>query len=214
VIKREYFIPLRGFIKSFTLGKFDIYKIPLKTLAVGNHTFDYLLDTEYFKNIDGQEVQKGKVIAKVLVVNNGSNYEITFNLEGIVQVPCDRCLDDMDLPINHKSRLIVKFGLEYAEESDEIIVIPESEGEINIAWFLYEFIALSIPIKHIHAPGKCNRLMSSKLKKHSTKNVDDEDEEEIEVEFEDTEPVVDFEESDSQQTDPRWDELKKIIDNN
>ena len=121
----------------------------------------------------------------------------------------------MDLPINHKSRLIVKFGLEYAEESDEIIVIPESEGEINIAWFLYEFIALSIPIKHIHAPGKCNRMMTGKLKKHLAKNPDDEDDDmDQDIDIEDTEPVIDFEESDSQPTDPRWDELKKIIDNN
>lgn len=205
---------MRGFIKRFTLGKFDIYKIPLKTLTIGNHIFDYVLDTEYFKKIDGQEVQKGKVTAKVLVKNTGTDYELNFQLEGIVQVPCDRCLDDMDLPMSHKSRLIVRLGDAYAEEGDDIIIIPEMEGEINIAWFLYEFIALSIPIKHIHAPGKCNRLMSSKLKKHITKGPDDEDEEEIEVEFEDSEPVVDFEESDSQQTDPRWDELKKIIDNN
>ena len=204
---------MRGLIKAYTLGKFDIYKIPLKTLAIGNHTFDYVLDTEYFKKIDGQEVQKGKVMAKVLVNNTGISFELNFQLEGIVQIPCDRCLDDMDLPINQKGRLIAKFGEVYAEEGDDIIIIPESEGEINIAWFLYEFIALSIPIKHIHAPGKCNKLMSSKLKKHLTKGPDDEDED-IDVEFEDSEPLVDFEELDSQETDPRWDELKKIIDNN
>ena len=204
---------MQRLIKAFTLGKFDIYKIPLNTLAIGNHTFDYVLDTEYFKKIDGQEVQKGKVMAKVLVINTGLDFELNFQLEGIVQVPCDRCLDDMDLPINYKSRLITKFGEVYAEEGDDIIIIPKSEGEINIAWFLYEFIALSIPIKHIHAPGKCNKFMSLKLKKHLTKGPDDEDED-IGVEFEDSEPLVDFEETDSQQTDPRWDELKKIIDNN
>ena len=205
---------MRGFVKRLTLGKFDIYKIPLKTLAIGDHVFDYVLDAEYFRKIDGQEVQRGEVNAKVFVKNTGSSYEMNFQLEGTVQVPCDRCLDDMDLPIAYKGRLIAKLGEAYAEEGDDIIIIPEVEGEINIAWFLYEFIALSIPIKHIHAPGKCNKLMSSKLKKHLTKSPDDEDEEEIEVEFDDSEAVADFEESETQQTDPRWDELKKIIDNN
>ena len=197
------------------MGKFDSYKIPLKTLSIGDHTFDYTLDTEYFKNIDSQEVQKGNVQAKVLVRNNGNSYELTFALEGMIKVPCDRCLDDMDLPIAHSGKLIVKFGTDYAEEGDDIIIIPEVEGEINIAWFLYEFVALSIPIKHIHAPGKCNRMMSGKLKKHLAKDPDDEDDDmEMEMDIEDAEPVVDFEESDSQPTDPRWDELKKIIDNN
>ena len=85
------------------MGKFDSYKIPLKTLSIGDHTFDYTLDTEYFKNIDSQEVQKGNVQTKVLVRNNGNSYELTFALEGMIKVPCDRCLDDMDLPIDRKS---------------------------------------------------------------------------------------------------------------
>ncbi len=54
---------------------------------------------------------------------------------------------------------MVKFGHEYAEEGDNLIVIPEEEGEINVAWFMYEFVALSIPMKHVHAPGKCNKAL-------------------------------------------------------
>lgn len=200
------------------MGKFDIYKIPLKTLNIGNHAFEYVLDTEYFKKIDSQEVQKGNVLAKVLVRNDGSIYEIIFNLTGIVQVSCDRCLDDMDLPINHKDHLIVKFGQNYSEEGDEVIIIPEVEGEINIAWFLYEFIALSIPMKHVHTHGKCNRFMSSKLKKHLTNSSDYDEDEEVEKmdnESEDSESVAYSDDSDSQPIiDPRWDELKKIKDNN
>ena len=61
---------------------------------------------------------------------------------------------------------MVKFGHEYAEEGDNLIVIPEEEGEINVAWFMYEFIALSVPMKHVHAPGKCNKAMTGKLNKH------------------------------------------------
>lgn len=220
------------------MGKFDLYKVPLKSLSVGSHNFEYILDSEYFKKIDSPEVQRGKVSAKVVVKYNGSDYEVSFQVEGSIVIPCDRCLDDMDLLINQKSRLIVKLGQDYSEESDEIIVIPESEGEINLAWFLYEVIALSIPIKHVHAPGKCNKSMTIKLNKHTARSagngngsdsgfgsddgsdsgfgsgdrggdagdmdddIDDFDELEIDIEPDDV------------KIDPRWDELKKIIDNN
>jgi uncharacterized metal-binding protein YceD (DUF177 family) len=193
------------------LGKFDPYKVPLKSLSIGSHTFEYILDSEYFKKIDSPEVQRGKVTAKAVVKYNGSEFEINFQLEGVIIIACDRCLDDMELPVNQKSRLIVIFGTAYSEESDEIIVIPEDEGEINLAWFLYEFIVLSIPIKHVHAPGKCNKLMSTKLKKHTAKSSDDESED-GDLSFEDAEE--DFVEPDNEQSDPRWDELKNIIDNN
>ena len=36
----------------------------------------------------------------------------------MVWVPCDRCLDDMELPISSSDKLMVKFGHEYAEEGD------------------------------------------------------------------------------------------------
>jgi uncharacterized metal-binding protein YceD (DUF177 family) len=193
------------------LGKFDLYKIALKTLEVGTYTFEYKLDSEYFKKIDSPEVERGKVDATVVVNNNGTEFEIKFQLDGVIIIPCDRCLDDMELPISQKSRLIVKLGKDYAEESDEIIVIPKDEGEINLAWFLYEFIALSIPVKHVHAPGKCNKFMSSKLKKHLVKSPDGE-QNDNEEEFEETEE--EFNEPETEPTDPRWDELKNIIDNN
>ena len=79
----------------------------------------------------------------------------------------------MEIPIDTHNRLAVKFGKEYAEESDEVVVIPEEEGAINLAWFLYEFIALAVPMKHVHAPGKCNKAMSSKLKKHTARSSDE-----------------------------------------
>jgi len=136
---------------------------------------DFLLDTQYFMDIEGEDVQKGKVKVHLTVTNRKGLYEMDFHLAGVVVIPCDRCLEDMDFPIDTTARLVVKLGKDYSEESDEIVVIPESEGAINLAWFLYEFVALAIPIKHVHAPGKCDKQMSAKLKKHSPKS-EDEDE--------------------------------------
>ena len=59
-------------------------------------------------------------------------------------------------------------------------------------------------MKHVHAPGKCNKDMVSKLSKHLRVSGDDEEE------FEGMEDTVD----ESREIDPRWNELKKILDNN
>ena len=92
---------------------------------------------------------------------------MTFHLEGTVILPCDRCLDHMKQPIETNNRLTVKLGKEYTEESDEVLVVSEDEGGVNLAWFLYEFVALAVPMKHVHAPGECNRTMAAKLRKHT-----------------------------------------------
>ena len=185
------------------MGKFNLYNIDLKNLTPGVHEFEYLLENKFFVDIDGDQVQKGKVNVSLSVKRSSMMFEMNFQIQGVVWVPCDRCLDDVEVPIETQNRLIVKFGREYTEESDEVVVVPEDEGAINLAWFLYEFIALAVPMKHVHAPGKCNKAMSSKLKKHTARSMEDE------YEDDDTEGEVIPEIT----TDPRWDGLKGLLEN-
>lgn len=187
------------------MAKFSLYKISLKNLSQGVHTYEYELDRKFFEAIDGDEVKKGKVKVTVTVKKTSSTFELDFDLKGVVQVPCSRCLDDMNQEVDSHNRLIVKFGTEYSEESDEIITVPEDEGEINIAWFLYEFIVLNIPIKHTHASGECNKTMSSKLRKHRAVSTDDNDSMEGDEVADD-----DFSDDNSSSSDPRWDTLKEL----
>jgi uncharacterized metal-binding protein YceD (DUF177 family) len=190
------------------VAKFSLYNISLKNFSPGVHSYSFALDKKFFDAIDEEEVRKGTLKVELKVRKVAATYEFDFDIHGIVQIPCDRCLDEMDQKIDTHNRLIVKMGKEYSEESDEIVVIPEEEGEINIAWFLYEFIALNIPIKHVHEPGKCNRTMTKKLRKHTVIPIEEEGGEE------EKEPLVeddtDFEENQQETTDPRWDILKGL----
>ena len=166
--------------------------------------YQYRLDDAFFLDLDAPEVQKGQVNVTLKVRKTSGVYQLDFHTEGEVVVICDRCLDEMEQPIETTDRLKVKLGAEYSEE-DDMVIVPEEEGYINVAWFIYEFIALSIPMKHVHAPGKCNKDMVSKLSKHLRVSGDEEDDDDFLEEDSSNEP---------QTIDPRWNELKKILDNN
>ena len=166
--------------------------------------YQYQLDNDFFLDLDAPEVQKGQVNVTLKVRKTSGIFQLDFHTEGKVIVICDRCLDEMEQPIETEDRLKVKLGSEYSEV-DDMVVVPEEEGYINVAWFIYEFIALSIPMKHVHAPGKCNKDMVSKLSKHLRVSGDDEDDDDFLKEDSSDEP---------QTIDPRWNELKKILDNN
>lgn len=191
------------------MGKFSFYKIPLRGLSEGTHDFEFKLDNQFFKLIgdDDSDLNKGVVDVSLVVKRKGNMFEMDFKLNGTVFVSCDRCLDDMDIEIDTKNRLIVKFGKEYSEESDEIVVIPEDDGEINIAWFLFEFISLNIPMKHVHAPGKCNKIMSSKLNKHRAVSTTEDGDENEDLSVEEDEARSD---SDDNSNDSRWESLKDL----
>ena len=194
------------------MGKFDKYKIDLKGMTADSLKYEFVLDNLFFANIDGPEVQRGKVNVELVVKKSSRAFDFHFQTDGVVYVPCDRCLDDMEQPITSTDHLRVKFGEEYSEEDDNLVVIPEDEGVINVAWFMYEFVALAIPMKHVHAPGKCNKAMSSKLSKH-LRTTPDEDDDFAEDDFEEEDlSMADAEEE--MKIDPRWADLKKLLDNN
>ena len=174
-------------------------------------THEFLLDNLFFANIDGPEVQKGKLKVVLSVKKTSRAFDLDFQIEGVVFVPCDRCLDDVELPINTSEKLVVKFGREHGGEGDNIIIVPEEEGDINVAWLIYEFIALAIPMKHVHAPGKCNKGVTGKLSKHLRGSADEDKDEDMDDMSD--EAITDDEETETP-TDPRWNELKKILDNN
>lgn len=168
--------------------------------------YEYVLDNDFFVSIDAPEIQKGKLHVDLTVKKSMGVFVLTFHTEGSVVVPCDRCLDDMDILVNTDDELKVKLGAAFSDE-DDIVVAPEEDGYINVAWFMYEFIALSLPMKHVHAPGKCNKAMMGALSKHLRTSAD---EESYVSELEEEEADTDVE----REIDPRWNELKKILDNN
>lgn len=111
-----------------------------------------------------------------------------FKVDGTVNVPCDRCLDEMDLKLNGSFNLYLKYGEEFREVDDEVIIIPREEGFFDLSPYVYEFVKLSIPISKFHDEGTCNPDMLSHL-------IDEDKEEEKEI-------------------DPRWEALKKLGNNN
>ena len=191
------------------MGRFDPYLVDFRSIAQAEvRTYEYLLDNKFFIDIDGTEVQKGKVRVTLKLEHKISSFLLSFHVAGVVYVSCDRCLDDMEISIETNNRLIVKLGKEYAEESDEVLVISEDDGTLNLAWFLYEFVVLSIPMKHVHQPGKCNKTMTSKLKKHSAKRTDEEG---LGNFVDDDDLLPTDSEPDNSRPDPRWDALKELL---
>ena len=172
------------------MGRFDKYNVDLKGLKSASLEKVFELDNLFFGDIDGEEFQKGAVKATVTVRKNRDVFDFTFVLQGTVVVPCDRCLDDLEIEVATENTLKVRLGDDYADDGD-IVVVPEQDGDFNIAWYLYEFIALALPMKRVHAPGKCNHEMTGKLKKHSPDVSGDEG-------------------NDEQEIDPRWASLKNI----
>ena len=181
----------------------DSYKIDLKNMRTDVAEYQFALD-EAFEAVEGTLVRSGKADADLKIRESGGAYVFAFHIKGTVHVPCDRCLDDMDVEIETERMLTVKLGEEYADEGD-MMILPYEDAILNVAWIIYEFIVLEVPLTHVHEPGHCNVEMMEALAAHlvTSSEKPDGSEEEKSTDEESDKPV-----------DPRWNKLKKILDNN
>ena len=167
----------------------ETLKIDLKGLKEVETTREYDLDDQFFAALDGPQLEHGSLHVSVSIRKVTGFYELTFHSEGTVTITCDRCLDDMQQPIAADDQLTVKLGHTYSED-DDTVTIDENEGILDLAWYIYEFTMLAIPIKHVHAPGKCNSAMTQKLEELSG--------------------AVRSGEEEAEAVDPRWAKLREL----
>lgn len=150
----------------------DNLKIDFDTLKEGESVVAVTLGSDFFSSIEGSEITQGDVHVDVSIRKTIHFSDVRFHATGTVEVPCDRCLDPMDLQVDVEQLLTVKIGSEYSED-DDLITLAEDDSVLDLSWFVYESIVLNLPVKHVHAPGKCNPAMINMLNEHSATRSDD-----------------------------------------
>jgi uncharacterized metal-binding protein YceD (DUF177 family) len=169
------------------------YTILLSGLKEGHHTIDFEIDKEFFEQFEESEVKEGSLIANIEMDKRSTHLDIIIRVSGSLRINCDRCLELFSQPINSENRLLVKFGKSIEDIDPDILSVPFDEHELDLRQQIYEFIMLALPIKRTHPADKngkstCDPVMLKKL-------------EELLIEEE-------------KENDPRWDELKKLMNDN
>ena len=170
-------------------------------MPIGTHQFEYRLGKEFFVNMESSDIRNANLFVKLSVTHKSDIYDLNFNISGEITLLCDRCLDDMKQEVNSNYHIVVKYGDEYCDDSDEVLEIPESDNYLNVAYMIYDTVSLSIPIKHVHPSGQCNKAMSDILRKHRASE-------------EDFDSETNDDDDDEREIDPRWAKLKELSDNN
>ena len=144
------------------MERIEQYDIDLKNLRDSSATYNYNVGDEFFKLIEATGIEKGNLEVSLTVKKGIGAFKLNFHIQGVVICICDRCLDEVEVDVDTDNVLNVKFGEEFSDDED-IVVVPEVEGKINVAWYIYEFAYLSLPYRIVHEEGECNEQMQEKL---------------------------------------------------
>ncbi len=200
------FITLHRFNANFR-KKVASFKLKLGSMAFGTETLKYSLDAGFFNDIEQTEVRRSDVTAVITVSRKSDDYfQLSIECTGTLVIGCDRCLDDLEHDVDTVYEIGVKLdGNEYDDSRDELLLIPESWRELDVAPLVRDTVLLTIPMTHVHNDGECNEQMTALLTDHAAEGLNDE--------LPDVEPE-DEDAGDEECVDPRWAALKKLKENN
>ena len=144
------------------MKKLKDFDIPFVGLKQGKHQFDFDIKKAFFDAFEYDDFNDADVKVSMELDKKSSLLELTFKAQGYVNVNCDVCNEQYDQEIKGKLHLVVKFGDQYNDENEEILIIPHGEHQINVAQFIYEMIVLSVPLKRVH-PGIKDGTLSTEI---------------------------------------------------
>jgi uncharacterized metal-binding protein YceD (DUF177 family) len=136
--------------------------IPLNGLASGRTVFDWKVGLTFFESFGNSEIIGADVSVEACVEKSGRSIDIDCQIRGSVTVACDRCLEDLVLPVDVTVPLSVHFGEEPAsgeetgEGEREILCIPPGQPELDLGQVVYDYVCLAIPMQRVHPDGSCN----------------------------------------------------------
>jgi uncharacterized protein len=168
----------------------ESYRIHILGLSLSVHQFQYEIGNEFFRKYDTGLVSEGKFTVAVALDKRETFLEASFKINGFISLVCDRSLDEFEYPITLNRLMIFKYGDQDMEISEDVTMIEHGTETLEIGQFIYEYIALAVPMKKLHPRYQ-----------------DETDEEGIMYSSDSGE------EKKEDEIDPRWEMLKKLNKN-
>jgi len=167
------------------------YSVNIVGLGSKIHHFEFEIGSKFFNHYGEDLISEGSFTANIDLNKHETFIEAEFIIKGIAKLICDRSLEPFDLPVKTKHKIVFKFGDENKEVTDEIMIIHRDTVSLELGHYIYEFIALAIPMKKLHP-------------RFQDEEEDDTSEGRIIYSSGD-------DNTNEQQTmDPRWEQLKKL----
>lgn len=169
------------------------FNIPFVGLKEGDHLFEYQIDNTFFEAFQFDEFFDANVNVAIHLKKKTTLLELEFSVKGTVNVACDVTSEPFDQEVKGTLPLVVKFGPEFNDENEDILILPYEEYQVNTAQYIYELIVLSVPQKRVHP-----KVLDGTMESEALKRLE-------ELEINEHKPV------EEEATDPRWDKLKDLL---
>lgn len=125
------------------------FVVKLFGLAPGVSEHEWVAGAEFFESFGNSEILGASLKVDASLSNHGLTVDVSCRIEGSVTVACDRCLEDLEIPVS------TSFEEKYTPDSDEL----------DLSQDVYDYVLISLPLQRVHPEGGCNSETTRYLSK-------------------------------------------------
>ena len=165
------------------------FNIQYSGLKEESHLFQYQIDNMFFEAHHFDEFFDTNIQVTLQLEKKSTLLNLLFTAKGTVNIACDVSGEPFDQEINGALSILVKFGETFNDDNEEILILPYSEYQLNVAQYIYEMIVLAVPLKRTHPKVIDGTMKSVALERLENLKV----------------------QKTTENVDPRWEKLKSLI---
>jgi len=175
------------------------YRIAFVGLKPGKHDFHMKVDPLFFESFPHSETDEIVGDLYVTLDKLGSRMHCEAEFKGVAKLPCDRCLEPVELTLAFSERLIVQLG-ELTDTDEEIWTLGPECHELNLSQPVFEWLHLNLPSRRLHeTQDECDpEIMEFLVSGSNTKSTDPHG------------SSADDGKDEDKDIDPRWNALKDL----
>lgn len=167
------------------------FEVKFSGLKEGIHRFEFSVTDKFFEEFEYKEFNSVQATVVLNLHKKATLMEAHYNMQGTVNLHCDLTNEPFDLEVSHDFDLLIKFGPDFSDDHEDLLVLPHGAHSFDASQHIYELLVLSIPQKRVH-PGVEDGTLDSDILHR----------------LEELRPSED--KTSQSGTDPRWDALKKL----
>jgi len=127
--------------------------INISNLNEGEHSIVFTVTGKELELTDFDFINDIRV--SILLFKTHNQVDLKINIDSLVKIPCDRCLEDFDFKINNDFELIYKYSYnkEEIDESEDLLndfkVLTPDVCNIDLNKEIRDYVLLSFPMKRV-----------------------------------------------------------------
>ena len=123
--------------------------IPFAGMKEGDYSFSAELDDTFFEALEFPEIQTGNINVAIEMQRRQHLLTLEITIDGNVDLECDRCGNMYSQEIEDQRTVVVNLNSDHFEDEDDLISLPQSQNDLDLTPYIYQYIVLAIPAKRV-----------------------------------------------------------------